>query len=50
MHTYIKYLKTVDFINNKNIRFKINPFLPLEHRHQIRNYMTLKIKVKVISH
>ena len=24
-----KYLKTVDFINTKNVRFKINPFLSL---------------------
>ena len=23
-----KYLKTVDFINTKNIMFKINPFVP----------------------
>ena len=23
-----KYLKTVDFINTKNIMFKVNPFLP----------------------
>ena len=42
-----KYLKTVDFINTKNIMFKINP---LEYRKPIRNYMTLNIKVKVISH
>ena len=45
-----KYLKTVDFINTKNIMFTINPFLPLEYRQLIRNYVTLKIKVKVIIH
>ena len=27
-----KYLKTVDFINAKNIIFKINQFYPLEYR------------------
>ena len=26
---------------------KINPFLPLEYRQRIRNYMTLKIKIKI---
>ena len=43
-----KYLKTVDFINTKSIMFKINLFYPIEYRRRIRNYMTLKIKVKVI--
>ena len=43
-----KYLKTVDFINTKIIMFKINLFYPIEYRWRIRNYMTLKMKVKVI--
>ena len=43
-----KYLKTVDFINTKIIMFKINLFYPIEYRRRIRNYMTLKMKVKVI--
>ena len=43
-----KYLKTVDFLNTKIIMFKINLFYPIEYRRKIRNYMTLKIKVKVI--
>ena len=30
--------------------FKINPFYTLEYHQQIRNYMTLNIKVKVIIH
>ena len=30
--------------------FKINSFYALEYRQQIRNYMTLNIKVKVIIH
>ena len=30
--------------------FKINPFYPLEYRQRIRNYMTLKFKVKAIIH
>ena len=33
-----KYLKTVDFIDTKNIMFKINPFLPLEYRFNGKNY------------
>ena len=45
-----KYLKTVDFIDTENIMFKINHFKSLEYCQQIRNYMTLKIKVKVIIH
>ena len=28
--------------------FKINLFYPIEYRREIRNYMTLKMKVKVI--
>ena len=28
--------------------FKIPPFYPLEYYHQMRNYMTSKIKVKII--
>ena len=43
-----KYLKTVDFINTKIIMFKINLFYPIVYRRKIRNYMTLKMKVKVI--
>ena len=43
-----KYLKTVDFINTKIIMFKINLFYPIEYRRRIWNYMTLKMKVKVI--
>ena len=43
-----KYLKTVDFINTKIIMFKINLFNPIEYRRRIGNYMTLKMKVKVI--
>ena len=45
-----KYLKTVDFINTcpKIIVFKINLFYPIEYRRRIRNYMTLKLKVKFI--
>ena len=43
-----KYLKTVDFINTKNIMFEINLFYPIEYRRRIRNFMTLKIKLKVI--
>ena len=43
-----KYLKTVDFINTKIIMFKINLFYPIEYRRRIRNYLTLKMKVKVI--
>ena len=43
-----KYLKTVDFINTNIIMFKINLFYPIEYRRRIRNYMTLKIKGKVI--
>ena len=43
-----KYLKTVDFINTKIIMFKSNLFYPIEYRQNIRNYMTLKMKVKVI--
>ena len=30
------------------IMFKINLFYPIEYRRRIRNYMTLKMKVKVI--
>ena len=44
----LKYLKTVDFINTKIIIFKINLFYPIEYQQRIRNYMTLKMKVKVI--
>ena len=40
--------KTVDFINTKIIMFKINLFYRIEYRRRIRNYMTLKMKVKVI--
>ena len=43
-----KYLKTVDFINTKIIMLKINLFYTKEYRRRIRNYMTLKMKVKVI--
>ena len=43
-----KYLKTVDFINTKIIMFKFNLFYPIEYWRRIRNYMTLKMKVKVI--
>ena len=42
-----KYLKTVDFINTKIIMFKINLFYPIEYRRRIRNYMTLKMIMKV---
>ena len=45
-----KYLKTVDFINTKNIMFNITPFYPLEYRQRIRHEMTLKIKVKIFIH
>ena len=43
-----KYLKTIDFINTKIIMFKISLFYPIEYRRRIRNYMTLKMKAKVI--
>ena len=43
-----KYLKTVDFLNTKIIMLKINLFYPIEYRRRVRNYMTLKMKVKAI--
>ena len=43
-----KYLNTVNFIDTKIIMFKINLFYPIEYRRRIRNYMTLKMKGKVI--
>ena len=43
-----KYPKTVDFINTEIIMFQIKLFYPIEYRRRMRNYMTLKLKVKVI--
>ena len=42
-------ISKLDFLNTKIIMLKINLFYPIEYRRRVRNYMTLKIKVKVFE-